>query len=40
MTTPDLPQDPAPPPDPEPDAVPTVLAGQEEYLRAEVGRHR
>jgi len=44
MTTPDLPQEPAPPPDPEPDTapdtVPTVLAGQEEYLQAEIGRHR
>ena len=40
MTTPDLPQDLAPPPDPDPDTVPTELAGQEEYLQAEIGPHR
>ena len=28
------------PPDPETEPVPVLLAGLEEYLRAEVGRHR
>lgn len=42
-STPDPPveqhdDDRAPPPDP--DVLPVVLAGQEEYLQAEIGRHR
>jgi hypothetical protein len=29
-----------PQPDPETEPVPALLAGQEEYLHAEIGRHR
>ncbi len=34
------PDPPVEPPDPETEPVPVLLAGLEEYLRAEVGRHR
>lgn len=41
MSTPDPPVEPQEdPPEPETEPVPVLLAGLEEYLRAEVGRHR
>lgn len=41
MSSPDPPVEPADdPPDPENEPVPVLLAGQEEYLHAEIGRHR
>jgi hypothetical protein len=41
MTDPDPPvEPPEEPPDPETEPIPVILAGLEEYLHAEIGRHR